>query len=765
MLGAFAGLAMLLFIGALLAGLIAIYFMPSLPNIDAKEDFQLKIPLRIYSSDGELIGEFAEEKRIPLTIEQTPKTLIDAVLAAEDDEFYEHHGIDFGGLIRAALANFSSGDKGQGASTITMQVARNFFLSPEKTYTRKIREILLSLKLEQKLSKDQILELYINKIFLGHRAYGFGAAAMVYYGENIQNLTLPEYAMLAGLPKAPSRDNPLSNPERAIKRRNYVLSRMLALKMITPEQYAATTSAPVKAAFQTKKIEHAAPYVAELVRQQMVEKYGEHAYTSGYKVFTTVSTKLQEAAQRALQKGLIDFSRRHGYHGTVEKLSEQQLADKSALIDSLKKIPSYGPLAPVAVISRNGNTATGASESGKNFEFSLSGWNNIGSIGRGDIVYVENITGSNWRLAEIPKVSGALASLHPDDGAILALVGGFSYYQSKYNRAVQAERQPGSNIKPFIYSAALDDGFTTATPISGAPIVVHDAGTGGTWRPENYSKKFFGMVPMRQALAKSMNLVSIRILRSVGVNRAIQHLKAFGFDEKRLPHNLSLALGTAALTPLEVASGFSVFANGGISVKPWFIARIEDADGTIIERHEALPVCLYSPETAEIPEDNSTANCRKRAISADNAFLTTSMMQSVIDYGTGTRAKALGRHDIAGKTGTTNEQKDAWFSGFNRDVETTVWVGYDQPKPMGRQEFGGRAALPIWIDYMKVALGGKPEKPFTPPPGIITRSVNNKVEYFMAGTGINSDSGAGITPDAGGQAAPTIAPKVEEQLF
>lgn len=787
--------------GILILGLVAIYFMPSLPDISDKQTFHLKVPLRIFSAENQLIGEYSEERRIPLMVRNTPKSLINAILAAEDANFYSHHGVAIKGLIRAALSNYRSGGKRQGASTITMQVARNFFLSPEKTYTRKIKEILLALKIERQFDKDQILELYLNKIFLGHRAYGFGAAAKVYYGKDVTDLTLPEAAMLAGLPKAPSRNNPLSRPDNARDRRNYVLSRMYKLDMISAEEFEQAKNTPVSASRHVKKVEHESPYIAEMARQYVFEKYGDNAYESGLNVYTTVSTKDQEAAQSALQKGLLAFSRRHGYRGPAGKLEKDKLKNTDSLVSGLTYFPSVGPLVPAAISDITNEIISAVTYRGNTVKINNddSKWAMkraktpataipASELKKGDVIYIENIDGKGWKLAQVPEVGGAIVSLRPSDGAILALSGGFSYYESKYNRAIQAQRQPGSNIKPFIYSAALDHGFTPATPVSGAPIVVHDEATGEDWRPQNYNKKFVGLIPMRRALAKSMNLVSIRILRSIGVDTAIKHLEKFGFDSSRLPHNLSLALGTASLTPLEVATGFAEFANTGIKIKPWFISRIEDTHGEIIEEHVTQPICA----PVEITEENTfneeqpvttpASDCRPRVVSPENAFLMTSMMQSVIQYGTGTRAKELGRNDLSGKTGTTNEQKDAWFSGFNPDVQATAWVGYDQPRPMGRKEFGGQAALPIWIDFMKTALRGKPDRPLIPPPGIVTRWISKKTgeptwagdpegmtEYFMAEKGANTTHESNIDSAPATPAEPPAQtyqpPADQEELF
>jgi penicillin-binding protein 1A len=768
---------------------VVLVISPTLPSIDSLKDVHLKVPLRVYSADAKLIAEFGEERRIPVTFDQVPPLLVKAILAAEDDSFYQHQGVDLMGIVRAALANLRSGEHGQGASTITMQVARNYFLSPEKTYTRKIKEILLAFKIERALTKNQILELYVNKIFLGNRAYGFAAAAQVYYGRTLRDLTLPEMAMLAGLPKAPSRDNPLANPENARSRRGYVLSRMLKLGFIDKAAYQQAAAAPLTASRHLPGVDVDVPYVAEMVRHHMVQKYGDQAYTGGYKVYTTIQLKNQLAADRALQRGLMVYDRRHGYRGPAGHLRVDSNTSKDQLDNALKKYHRVDDLVPAVVLEIKEKSIGAYTRDGKVAHVGWEGMEwarryvDVNHRGRtpktaadilhlGDVVYLtrkrdeqtadekavaekngDDKTANEWELAQVPAVSGALVSLRPYDGAVLALCGGFNYYLSKFNRATQAERQPGSNIKPFIYSAALEKGFTAASRISGAPIVVKDPSLEDVWRPENYSGKFFGPTRLREALTHSLNLVSIRLLRAIGPAYAVDYLTRFGFEKDKLPKNLSLALGTASLTPLEVATGFAVFANGGYKISPYFISRVEDGDGKIVEQaHPAIvcPSCLDAMVDRTDDDKGATGGDLPRyaqpAITPQNAFIMTTMMQDVITSGTGRGALVLHRSDLAGKTGTTNNYRDAWFSGFNHDVQATVWVGFDQPTSLGRGEFGGRAALPIWIDYMRVALDGDPQKPLVPPEGVTTAYINRDTsqptteddpdgyqEYFMAG--------------------------------
>jgi penicillin-binding protein 1A len=720
--------------------------------------------------------------------------LINAILSTEDANFYHHSGVDFLGILRAVVANFSSGGHGQGASTITMQVARNYFLTPEKTYRRKLKEVLLSFKLENQLTKNQILELYLNKIFLGHRAYGFGAAAEVYYGKPLGELDLSQLAMLAGLPKAPSRDNPISNPERAQSRRNHVLNRMLQLEFISTEQHKLAHSQPVTASRHSTSPDVRAPYIAEMVRDFIFERYADAAYTTGYRVFTTVNAKFQRSADDSLFNGLVLYDERHGFRGRIGSVEINDPALEDTPSTLFKDYPTVGKLIPAVILDvqddvftalTHGNQTVSVAKDNYKWARKYLDADHRGPaikkasdiVARGDIVYLRHIKDEQWRLSQLPGVEGALVSLNPDNGAILALSGGFNFYASKFNRVTQARRQPGSNIKPFIYSAALENGFTAASLISGAPVVIRDSNLGSSWRPENYSKKFFGKIRMREALTRSLNLVSVRLLRSVGIETTRDYLSNFGFQKEHLPNNLTLALGSASLLPIEVARGYSVFANGGFLIEPYLVQRVESGHGTI--EYEATPVtpCVLCPspekyshtqdvaiddapdsdETGEklnnriiginVDQEKPSLDHAPWATSRENAFIVSSMLQSVIQSGTGRRARSLGRTDISGKTGTTNEQRDAWFSGFGPGVETTVWVGFDQPAPLGRKEVGGRAALPVWIDYMAVALADKPVTLTEIPTGIEPSYVSKKtgkavpqsnrsayLEYFMAGT-------------------------------
>ena len=806
--------------GVVMLTLVALVLTPTLPALDDLSGAQLKVPMRVYTADGQLIAEFGEEKRIPVRIDEVPDLLIKSVLAAEDRTFFYHHGVDFAGILRAALHNLRTQSSGQGASTITMQVARNFFLSPEKTYSRKIKEILLAFKIERELSKQQILELYFNKIFLGHRAYGFAAAAQVYYGKTLKELTLPEMAMLAGLPKAPSRDNPLTNPDNAIERRNAILRQMQNLGFIDEAAYTQAVNTPLAASRHAYRFNVDAPYVAEMVRQYMIQAYDEKTYAGGFHVYTTINANDQQAAVKALQNGLLEYERRHGYRGPAGHVAISGEPDNEHLDDVLKDYRVVGDLLPGIVLKVEEKSAQVYTQDGSTAELGWAGlsWarayineNTLGAAPKkaadvlkpGDIVYLEAIDNpaqqqeiGPWRLAAIPEVSGALVSLRPADGAILALTGGFDFYQSGFNRVTQAERQPGSSIKPFIFSAALDKGFTPASTVSGAPIVMEGDSPEDEWRPEDYSKKFFGPTRLRKALAQSLNLVAVRLLRAIGVSYAAEYLERFGFESAKLPHNLSLALGTASATPMQMVNAFAVFANGGYHVTPYFIARIEDANHNVLEQAKpALPCrdCDAATNSAGAPvspapaaavpgnpttdKDNPAATA-PRVLSPEVAFLMTSMMQDVIREGTGKAALVLGRKDLAGKTGTTNDYRDAWFSGFNADLVTTAWIGFDQPASLGRGETGGRAALPIWIDYMSVALQGIAEKPLTPPKNIVRLTVNSETgnpttaddpqsleEYFVQGTETPHEL-PGIEGEPNSTTATTPPPdNVREKLF
>jgi len=757
------------------AGAVYWHLAPQLPSVEALRDVRLQVPLRVFSADGALLAEFGEKRRVPLTLDEVPPRMVEAVLASEDERFYEHPGVDWQGLTRAVIHLLRTGEKGPGGSTITMQVARNFFLGREKTYVRKLNEILLALKIERELAKEQILELYLNKIFLGHRAYGVGAAAQVYYGKPLGELTLAQTAMIAGLPKAPSRFNPVASPTRAVSRRNYVLGRMRELDFITETEFQSAAAAPVTARVHGQRADvESADYVAEMARAWMEERFGEDAYTAGLEVYTTVRARLQEAAVRALRDALLGYDARHGYRGAEQ--NGVPPASEAELEGMLAAVPVVGGLRPGVVLSVAQRSAEvfvkdvgavtltweGISWARRHIDENRRGaapGNAAEVLTAGDLVRVmqvergrdgEQDAGGDapreriWRLTQIPAVEGALVGLSPRDGAILALAGGFDFYRSKFNRVTQAERQPGSSFKPFIYSAAIDYGFNTGSIINDAPVVFDDPSLEAAWRPENYSGKFFGPTRLREALYKSRNLVSIRLLRAIGIDYAIDHVARFGFDPQKLPRNLSLALGSATLPPLSLATGYAVLANGGYRVEPYLVARVESDDGEVLYEADPLVVCedceqpaagappapgadarRAAPEAAPVPPAQASPADRAprpapRAIGAENAWLMHSMMRDVIARGTGRRARALGRSDLAGKTGTTNEQRDAWFSGFNLDVVATSWVGFDQLAPLGRRETGGRAALPMWIDFMRVALDGRPERILKQPEGIVS---------------------------------------------
>ncbi|GAB3104963.1 penicillin-binding protein 1A [Aestuariicella hydrocarbonica] len=830
---------------ALFAG-ITLYLTPKLPEVETLRQIKLQTPLRIYSDDGLLIGVFGEKRRNPVAIENVPQDFINAILSAEDDRFYSHHGVDIKGLLRAASQLLQSGQIQTGGSTITMQVARNFFLTRKQTFSRKFNEILLALQIEKELSKSEILELYANKIYLGNRAYGIGAAAQVYYGKDINDLSLAQLAMIAGLPKAPSAYNPLANPQRALVRRNWILGRMVSLDYITEEQYQVAVQEPVTASYHGSKLELSAPYIAEMARKEAVDKLGLAAYTDGFKIYTTINSQLQARAQKAVIDGLISYDLRHGYRGPEAKLTlPDALAAKTtsteppsastpgdsaaAESDSAQPLTEWqqewqqeldhyktiGGLMAAAVTQVNADSivflASDGTQASVHWENGLSearAYINENSRGPapkqasdvlavGDVIRVAKTqaadTGEDiWQLTQVPAAQAALVSLNPDDGAIRALVGGFDFNQSHFNRATQAERQPGSNFKPFIYTAALEQGLTPATIINDAPIVFDDASMESTWRPENASGKFFGPTRLRQALYKSRNLVSIRILRRIGINNALDTMDRYGLDKSQMPRNLSLALGTAALTPLQIATGYTVFANGGYKVSPYLVARIEDVDGNIT--FQALPATVCRPceveaNTAEASEaltadsgdGNQVANAQQesldalekamaaelndqplqpaneiasssldtaldpnsesentaedsdqlmqeapqppvapRVLSPQIAYLIDDMLRDVIKKGTGRKALALGRNDLAGKTGTTNGPKDAWFSGYNNRVVTTAWLGFDQNSDLGRREYGGTSALPIWIDYMALALKDIPEAPRSLPDNLVS---------------------------------------------
>ena len=744
------------------------YLVPKLPPTDSLQDVQLQVPLRVYTRDGALVAEFGEKRRTPVTFDEVPERMVQAVLAAEDDRFYDHPGVDWQGLLRAVWHIVRTGEKGPGGSTITMQVARNFFLGREKTYIRKLNEILLAIKIERELTKNEILELYLNKIFLGQRAYGVGAAAQVYYGTDLANLTLPQYAMIAGLPKAPSRFNPVVNPSRATERRNYVLGRMHELGYITDEEYAASTSAPVSASVYALEVEVNAPYAAEMARAFVEERYGEEAYSSDYRVHLTIDAASQRAANAAVRKGLLDYDRRHGFRGP--ELHVDLPADEDGIRRVLADLPTTGGLLPAMVTAVGQKSVTAYTRDHGSIEI---GWEGLewarryisedrrgaapekaaDIVAPGDVIRVqreapadappegEEAPPPGWRLAQIPEVEGALIALDSGNGGIRALVGGFDFFRSKFNRAVQAERQPGSNFKPFVYAAAMDKGFTPASIVNDAPVVFEDAGAEAMWRPENYSGKFFGPTRLRLALTKSRNLVSIRLLNAIGVDYAVDYVQRFGFEPGRLPRNLTLALGSATVTPRELVRGYAVLSNGGFLVEPFIIDRITEGEDKLVyetrpklaceacvsaEQAAAMGLVATATEGGESGDGDGPrvlppgVDAAPRVISAQTAWLMTSILGDVIKYGTGRKALVLGRDDLAGKTGTTNDQIDAWFSGYNAELVATVWVGFDQLRELGRRETGSAAALPVWIDFMREALRDRPESVMEQPSGLVT---------------------------------------------
>lgn len=731
-----------------LAGLLSIaavfmFLSPKLPSAESLRTVQLQIPLRIFSEEGLLMAEFGEKRRIPAAYEDIPPKLIQAFLAAEDDRFFEHPGVDYQGLIRAAYSLAMTGEKAQGGSTITMQVARNFFLSNEKTYLRKINEIILSLEIENTLSKEEILALYLNKIFLGQRAYGVGAAAEVYYGKKLEDLTLAQMAMIAGLPKAPSTTNPITSPERAQNRRNYVLKRMLDVGYISQAEYDEALKEEVSARYHGREIEVYAPYVAEMVRTYLVEEYGEEIYEQGIRAYTTIKAKHQQAATRALQDALLAYDKRHGYRGAVAKVDLAELPDLAAAELHLKDYPIIGLVSPALVMNIEENTAQVFIKRVGQVElpFSAVSWaqpqlsaNSMGKkpqtvtdvLAIGDIIYLRALEEDNWQLTQIPEAQAALVSLASEDGAITSLQGGFDFFQNKFNRVTQSKRQPGSGFKPFVYSAALEKGYTAATVVNDAPVVFDDPGLENVWRPENYSGRFFGPTRLREALTHSRNLVSIRLLRDIGIAYTVDYVQRFGFKPDQVPPNLSIALGSGSAAPLDMARAYATLANGGHLIDPYIISRIENASGEVLMQTKPQKVC-DSCNTEFLSEEETLMQAEllgfypaKQVITPQNAFIINSMLRDVVKFGTGRQALSLNRGDLAGKTGTTNDQLDAWFNGYTPELVAIAWVGFDNPRTLGRYETGGRAALPMWIDFMRVALEDQPEAPFSQPVDMVT---------------------------------------------
>ena len=787
-----------------LLGCLAIYAVylhlkDDLPPVETLRNVEFQTPMQVYSADGLLISQFGEKRRIPLSYEQIPPQLIQTLLATEDNRFYSHNGVDFIGIIRAALTVLTSGSKKQGASTITMQVARGFFLTRDKTYIRKIKEIFIALKMEQELSKEEILTLYINKVELGYRAFGFGAAAKVYYGKNIDELNIAQMAMLTGLLKAPTAYNPLRNPERALFRRNTVLWRLKDAKYIDDATYKNAVSMPLTARYHGAEIELDSPYIAEMVRQEMVERYGEEvAYTQGFQVYASVTSKSQHAAMQALRQNLHNYDERHGYRGAQKLLwiadLEEKLSDDE-IIKALQNQPDFGWLENVAVtqvdtennqfsfLRKNGQTEI-VRWDGMKWARAFIDDDTQGKEPKSvdEIVHVGEIVSlrkvdDQWYLSQYPDASAALVALDPNTGSIKALVGGYDFRQSEFNRVTQAKRQVGSNIKPFIYSAAIKHGFTLASIINDAPINQWDRRQGTVWRPQNSPPVYDGPIRMRMALAKSKNVVSVRLLRSVGIDNLVEHLSGFGFPRDDIPRNESLALGSASFTPLEVATAYTAFGNGGYIVKPNLIDRIEDSNGKIIYQAPIQKLCVPQCESESLTQEKQDNQVETiyadKAVSKQNAFLIAEAMNSTVWgggnwnkgtgwNGTGWRARELNRKDIGGKTGTTNEAKDTWFSGYAPNLVVTSWVGFDDhSRALGAssynnnlgkdqvygKEFGAQTALPAWIDYLKVMLEDVPAQPHYMPENITTVRIDRETgklttktdhtarfEYFISGT-------------------------------
>ncbi|MCC4272583.1 penicillin-binding protein 1A [Marinobacter nauticus] len=777
-------------VAIIISSSLYLYLRPNLPPVEQLLDVRLQTPLRVYSKDNRLIAEFGEKRRAPITIEQIPTIQLQAFLAAEDARFYEHFGVDIKGLTRAAVELITTGEIQSGGSTITMQVAKNYFLSRDRTFIRKFNEILLALQIERELDKNRILELYLNKIYLGNRAYGIAAAAQVYYDKPVTELSLAQMAMLAGLPKAPSAYNPLANPERALIRRNWILGRMKDLGYITEDAWSLASKAPLTASYNTRDAEVDADYVAEMARAEMVRRYGENAYTDGYSVTLTVDSDKQQTATEALRAGLEAYDRRHGFRGPIGQFDIEGLTP-AELSDKMQNYPRVEALVPAVVTSiddEKDEVRVHTRRLGPGvMPFDTMTWarrfrtesitgpepeSPSDVVSPGDVIYVkvdqlpqiadseaepesesvstQTVTELRVSLAQAPRIEGALISLEAKTGAIEALAGGYSFNQSKYNRATQASRQPGSTFKPFLYLSALENGRTPATIYNDAPIVFEDSELETAWRPQNSSGQFYGPTTLREGLYRSRNLVSIRLLRDLGINTTLSYLKQLKLPTENMPSNLSLSLGSGLLTPMELARGFAVIANGGYDVQPYLIERIEEWDGTVVYEAPDTLLCdedceassastvdteQESPEqppkiegmtlpASETEENANEPRIMQRLADERSIYIMHSMMQDVVRRGTGRRALALNRSDIAGKTGTTNEQKDTWFAGFNHDIATTVWVGFDQPSPLGRGEYGASTALPIWVDYMKAALADQPAATMPRPNGIVNIRIN-----------------------------------------
>ncbi|HAT2203625.1 TPA: peptidoglycan glycosyltransferase/peptidoglycan DD-transpeptidase MrcA [Kluyvera intermedia] len=787
------------------------FIEPQLPDVATLKDVRLQIPMQVYSADGELIAQYGEKRRIPLTLSQIPPEMVKAFVATEDSRFYEHHGVDPVGIFRAASVALFSGHASQGASTITQQLARNFFLSPERTLMRKIKEVFLAIRIEQLLNKDEILELYLNKIYLGYRAYGVGAAAQVYFGKPVDQLTLSEMAVIAGLPKAPSTFNPLYSLDRATARRNVVLARMLSEGYISQTQYDQARGEAIDADYHAPEIAFSAPYLSEMVRQEMVNRYGDKAYEDGYRVYTTITRKVQLAAQDAVRNNVMDYDMRHGYRGPSNVLWKpgESAWDSKKITDTLKALPTYGPLEPAVVTAANAQEATAMLGDGTSVSLHMDGmrWARpyrsdtaqgptprkvTDVVLAGQQIWVRMVN-EGWWLAQVPDVNSALVSINPHDGAVLALVGGFDFNQSKFNRATQALRQVGSNIKPFLYTAAMDKGLTLASILNDVPISRWDAGAGSDWRPKNSPDEYAGPIRLRQGLGQSKNVVMVRAMRAMGVDYAAEYLQRFGFPAQNIVHTESLALGSASFTPMQVARGYSVMANGGFLIDPYFITKIENDQGNVLFETRPkvacaecnIPVIYGDTPKSDVLENKDMENVAisqeqqnpsvpmpqleqanqdlvvksggqeyaPHVISTPLSFLIKSALNSNIFgepgwQGTGWRAgRDLKRNDIGGKTGTTNSSKDAWFSGYGPGVVTSVWIGFDDHRrDLGRTsasgaikdqisgyEGGAKSAQPAWDAYMQVVLNGVPEQPLTPPPGIVTVNIDRSTGQLASG--------------------------------
>ena len=764
LLPVFAALTLFL-LPVILLGLAVMLAYPALPSLESLTDYRPKIPLRIYSAEGVLLSEFGEERRALVKISEVPDVMKKAILAAEDDRFYEHGGVDYMGVLRAAISNFISGGAKQGASTITMQVARNFFLSKEKTMTRKFNEMLLAFKIEHNLSKDEILQLYFNQIYLGQRTYGFAAAAQVYLGKPLGQVTVAEAAMLAGLPKAPSSYNPVVNPKRAKLRQLYVLRRMHELHFIDDKQLQLAQQQPIVARHGNQEFGVKSDYISEMVRLAVYEKYQEDTYTQGIKVYTTIRQKDQLAAYQAIRNGVLEYDRRHGYRGPEGFVDLKKSSSEEYLEEGLQEAADNDDLIPAVVLEASPKLVRAyckggeiAEVSGDALRFAQRALSDKVALNQrinpGSIIRLQKDEKGVWQISQLPQVEAAFVSADPRDGAIHALIGGFNFSRNQFNRITQAWRQPGSSLKPFIYSAALEKGLTPATVINDAPLMFDAQQTGSEpWQPKNFDNEYAGPMRMRQGLTKSKNMVSIRILQAITPQYAQDYLTKFGFDADKNPPYLTMALGAGSVTPLQMLAGYSVFANGGFRVTPYFIQRIEDAQGNVLSK--AKPA--IAGEDAD------------QVIDVRNAFTMVSMMQDVVRHGTATRAMQLGRQDLAGKTGTTSDSVDAWFCGFQPTLVGIAWMGFDQPRSLGDKETGGGAALPIWISYMEKALKDVPQAVYAMPDNMIATRINNEghrdangslIEYFYQ-ENIPSEQAMPHAPNE--EARPTDA--IKDQLL